>query len=536
MKYLNLDGVSKLWEKSVAKFALKSHTHPLATTSDNGFMSKYDKLKLNRLENTNYPHDNLLYDTNYYAPSQTDSAGIYERYISTTAGNDSSENSQLLYSHLMGVKVTLSIEARNTSESSGLTTTPVADDRLPPSPSIMGARLAVYQTGNDTPIYTLDVPITTDDALQLTSDYKRFYATGTLPDVQIDKIRVYYGINCKTTTAGILAVRRPKLELGSQGTEWVQDNWGLIDAGAKKVNKSGDTMTGNLNIQGTYYPSFKLVPTNKTYGQKNSVFEGSYVGETSMSVWDTTDGQNRRMLVLRGANYMNTNGTYTMDNALQLRVATSGSWTGYRVFHEGITTPIPIANGGTGAGSPPEAMLNLMTHSIIADANEAKNIGYYSTDTSTTNLPISGSYGILTVVRVGYADDSSWILQYWSSTNGNNTQIYMRKNINNQGFGEWYQIISSDGGEINKGTLTVSQISGFNYSGMEEGTSPVSRCVWFSDASTTGKPCYSSSLQYNPGTHNLTVGGNSVYHTGNIIYSSTQPSNPYTGVIWLKPV
>jgi len=473
MKYLNLDGVSKLWEKSVAKFALKSHTHPVATTSDNGFISKYDKLKLDILENTNYPHDNLLYDTNYYAPSQTDSAGIYERYISTTAGVDSSENSQLLYSHLMGVKVTLSIEARNTSESSGLTTIPVADDRLPPSPSIMGARLAVYQTGNDTPIYTLDVPITTEDALQLTSDYKRFYATGTLPDAQIDKIRVYYGINCKTTTAGILAVRRPKLELGSQGTEWVQDNWGLIDAGAKKVNKSGDTMTGNLNIQSTYYPSLKLLPTNKTYGQKNSVFEGSYVGETSMSVWDTTDGQNRRMLVLRGANYLNTAGTYTMDDALQLRVAVNNNWTGYRVFHEGITTPIPIANGGTGSTTLEGAQSTLLDCVYTAEGVDISSLtpGIYCLPNNTTtdmHAPVN-TWSPL-----------AFVLGHQGSTTGSD------------------------------GYPTGSYFQGFiNWDGE----------LWLRRRKWDGWGDWMKT-----------------YSTKNIIYSSTEPSNPETGTIWLKPV
>lgn len=480
MKYLNLDGVSKLWEKSVAKFALKSHIHPVATASDNGFLSKYDKLKLDHLENTNYPHDNLLYDTNYYAPSQTDSAGIYERYISTTAGNDSSETTKRVYNHLMGVKVTLSIEARNTSESSGLITTPVADDRLPPSPSIMGARLAVYQTGNDTPIYTLDVPITTDDALQLTSDYKRFYATGTLPDAQIDKIRVYYGVNCKTTTAGILAVRRPKLELGSQGTEWVQDNLGLIDAGAKKVNKSGDTMTGNLNIRGTYYPSFKLIPTNTTYGQKNLVFEGSYVGEASMGVWDTTDGKNRRLLVLRGANYQNTNGTYTMDNALVLRVAVNDNWTGYRVFHEGITTPIPIANGGTGATTAAQALTNLGA------------------------FPSSGGTLTGAIFVNGYVKGARFCV---NGTNDYPTYEFKAKSQTDYG--------------------CMMQTGSTNMFGIYEYPKE------FDGQSTR---YYEGYVLPEPST-GLTQ--NQVYRiltTKTVIYSASQPSNPSTGTIWLKPV
>lgn len=310
-----------------------------------------------------------------------------------------------------------------------------------------------------------------------------------------------------------------------------------------------------------------------------------------------------------------------------------------------LPTAIPIANGGTGAGSPAEAMLNLMSRGIVTDANEVKDIGYYATTTNTTNLPFA-TYGTLTV----YKSAQNWIIQIWTSSTSAESCMYMRKNINGEGFGSWHkllgsdspvsiaqggtggtkleeaqknildgtypgegtdlskltpgiyclpndsntianvpavswsplafvfghqnndtaadgsptggyfqgylnwegelwlrrrkwsgwgnwlQIISSNGGEINGGALTISKTSGFNYSGMEEGTTGVFRNVWFSDAGAKGKPCYHSGLLYNPGTQDLSVGGHSVYHTGNIIYSSTQPSNVSAGTIWLKPV
>lgn len=64
--------------------------------------------------------------------------------------------------------------------------------------------------------------------------------------------------------------------------------------------------------------------------------------------------------------------------------------------------------------------------------------------------------------------------------------------------------------------MTISKTSGFNYSGIEEGTSDSFRSVWFSDAGARGRPCYHNSLMYNPATQDLSVGGHSVYHTGNI--------------------
>ena len=282
---------------------------------------------------------------------------------------------------------------------------------------------------------------------------------------------------------------------------------------------------------------------------------------------------------------------------------------------------------------------------VISDADACLTVGVYATNTNTTNLPFA-TYGTLTV----YKSAQNWIIQIWTSSTSTESSMYMRKNINGEGFGSWHkllgsdspvsiaqggtggtkleeaqknildgtypgegtdlsklapgiyclpndsntianapavswspmafvfghqnndtaadgspsggyfqgylnwegelwlrrrkwenwgnwlQIISSNGGEINGGTLTVSKTSGFNYSGIEEGTSDVFRSVWFSDASAKGKPCYHNGLMYNPGTQDLAIGGHSVYHTGNIIYSSTQPSNASTGTIWLKPV
>lgn len=68
------------------------------------------------------------------------------------------------------------------------------------------------------------------------------------------------------------------------------------------VKKSGDTMTGNLSIQGYLYPSMYLLPyynntTNRT------VFEGSYAGASSFASWEDNTGNNRRMLEVRTKAY-----------------------------------------------------------------------------------------------------------------------------------------------------------------------------------------------------------------------------------------
>lgn len=118
------------------------------------------------------------------------------------------------------------------------------------------------------------------------------------------------------------------------------------------VSKSGDTMTGALNIQGSYYPSFNLVPTIDTSKIKKAVFEGSYSGAVSISAWEDDSGQNRRILEVRAKSYEN-----SLDNALLLRVCDNDNWSDYKVFHSGTT--VPITSGGTGATTAAGALIAL---------------------------------------------------------------------------------------------------------------------------------------------------------------------------------
>lgn len=119
------------------------------------------------------------------------------------------------------------------------------------------------------------------------------------------------------------------------------------------LSKSGDTMTGNLNIQSALYPSVYLVPTyNNTTNR--TVFEGSYIGASSFSAWEDSSGNNRRMLEVRTKSYM-----ASLDNAVVLRVADAGAWYTYRLFHEGMVTGVPVNKGGTGATTAKAALTNL---------------------------------------------------------------------------------------------------------------------------------------------------------------------------------
>lgn len=153
------------------------------------------------------------------------------------------------------------------------------------------------------------------------------------------------------------------------------------------VNKAGDTMTGNLNIQGTLYPSMLLKPTQS--GQTNqTVFEGSYVGASSFAAWEDNTGNNRRMLEVRTKAY-----AASLDNAVMVRVCDGGTWGNYRVYHEGMETVIPLSKGGTGGTSAATARSKI-------GANNASNL---TTGTlPAARLPFKIQYGQTTVTGVSW--------------------------------------------------------------------------------------------------------------------------------------
>ena len=185
------------------------------------------------------------------------------------------------------------------------------------------------------------------------------------------------------------------------------------------VNKAGDTMTGNLSIQGTLYPSLYLLPTNS--GQTNRiVFEGSYVGAASFAAWEDSTGNNRRMLEVRTKGYES-----SLDNAAMLRVCDGGTWGNYRLFHAGMATAIPVANGGTGATSASSARSKLgtnnagnLTTGTLPAARLPFKFAYGSTSingSSATSVSYSSAgFTAVPVVLVTYSTTGS----NWSGDNG----------------------------------------------------------------------------------------------------------------------
>lgn len=185
------------------------------------------------------------------------------------------------------------------------------------------------------------------------------------------------------------------------------------------VKKSGDTMTGNLNIQGSLYPSLKLLPTYA--GQSNNiVFEGSYAGAASFAAWEDSNGNNRRMLEVRTAAYES-----SLDNAVLLRTCANGTWGAHRLFHAGMASAIPLTNGGTGATTAASARSNLgcnnasnLTSGTVAAARLPFKVAYGNVScsgSSAGSIDYSGAgFTAVPYVVVSYSTTSS----NWSGDNG----------------------------------------------------------------------------------------------------------------------
>ena len=120
-----------------------------------------------------------------------------------------------------------------------------------------------------------------------------------------------------------------------------------------KTTSSWYEVTAPDGKHGYLYPSLYLLPTYNSTTNR-TVFEGSYIGASSFSSWEDSTGNNRRMLEVRNAAYQ-----ASLDFAVLLRTCTGGTWASYRLFHAGMATPIPLANGGTGASSAKSALSNL---------------------------------------------------------------------------------------------------------------------------------------------------------------------------------
>lgn len=263
-------------------------------------------------------------------------------------------------------------------------------------------------------LYSYDIKVRLTDYFYYVEQAVSIGTKGVILDFMADGIGI--GIGKVAETSGYIDCGWPlklstALAVAYGGTGATSAAGAIANLGG--VKKTGDTMTGNLNISGYLYPSMLLLPTyNDTTNR--TVFEGSYAGASSFATWEDSTGNNRRMLEVRTKAYQN-----SLDWAVLLRVCDAGTWGNYRVFHSGMVSGVPVANGGTGATTAANARANL----------GANNAGNLTTGTlPAARLPFKFAYGSGSIsgstnLTVNYSSAGFTSVPYvfacYSTTSGN---------------------------------------------------------------------------------------------------------------------
>ena len=232
-------------------------------------------------------------------------------------------------------------------------------------------------------LYSFDIKVRLSDSFGYVEQSVSIGTRQVILDILRDGQGIAFGKAAETTgyiDCGWPLKLSSPLSVANGGTGAANAENALINLGA--VKKSGDTMTGNLNIMSSLYPAVFLVPTyNGTTNR--TVLEGSYAGSSSFAAWEDASGSSRRMLEIRTKGY-----APSLDNAALLRVADAGVWSTFRLFHSGMDTPVPLANGGTGASAAAAARANL-------GADNASNLT--SGTLPAARLPFKIAYGTASI-------------------------------------------------------------------------------------------------------------------------------------------
>ena len=186
------------------------------------------------------------------------------------------------------------------------------------------------------------------------------------------------------------------------------------------VKKTGDTMTGNLNVQGYTYPSIKLKPTYESAKIAAAVVEGNFNGIAALEACEDENGNVRRQLEVRTESFQP-----GLDYAVLLRTNNNGTWGTYRLFHTGMSSPVPVTCGGTGSTTEAGARANLgltdasiLTSGTLSSARLPFKVAYGSGQVSG-NSALQIDYSSAGFTQVPYVCASySTTGSNWSGDNG----------------------------------------------------------------------------------------------------------------------
>lgn len=191
------------------------------------------------------------------------------------------------------------------------------------------------------------------------------YSTGTVVERNIDLVVYVGGTNTQ-------------VDLTVESGSWVtHEALQLLDE--KKVNKSGDTMTGNLIMERAAFPQFIVRDTTQ---RRDGFLQYAEDGLLFMqNIPLNGDGYDRSILILGNENT-------PMEDLLRVARVNNGSWNTSRVYHEG-NKPAAGEIGAASSGVGQILYSNLLTWAIERPTSTAF---YTSPLVTNEGLPVSNQW------------------------------------------------------------------------------------------------------------------------------------------------
>ncbi len=290
--------------------------------------------------------------------------------------------------------------------------------------------------------------------------------------------------------------------------------------GALAFDKNGDILAGTL-APAKDATAVTSIDTSKL--RKLMMRPSSDIADGTILAWDNTNktvaatGMTRSgtTVTITDAIKMTNSISPTANNKYDLGTSTNAFKTVYATSFNGKATDSDKLDGQDAsyfatASDMTTAQGNISTLKGYFTDGKANNALKADSAATATNLaaapslPISGN---TVAVKVG-DKTSSYITIPYATSAGSATSANTATNYASSGgiATALNSKISTSGGTISSGKLTISSASGLDYTGIGSGTANANRVVWFADNTSKGMPVYNDNFQYNPATNVLTVG------------------------------
>ena len=223
-----------------------------------------------------------------------------------------------------------------------------------------------------------------------------------------------------------------------------------------KVNKSGDTMTGRLDISMSS-PRVRFLTTN------GDIKAGVWFNESSHCLELLSHASNSTTASRKYA-------SFRLPRIDDISIDNNSDYV-YHILTDKNT--ITVAQGGTGATTAAAARTNLgitpanigaVEYKALSSGYDLDNLmtaGLYYAGGTPVHAPQNAVNGFVLVIGNGSAFKQVWFRLGTIGTNDYRTYI---RTHNSDGWGDWYQVITSMGGSITGGNLTFD--AGVNYRGI----------------------------------------------------------------------